>query len=57
MIWKFTLTFRRYLNKDLTLNLAGRYSVRQVDSPYYGDVGLDKDYDQRRFWIALTYRI
>jgi len=57
MIWKFTLTFRRYLNKDLTLNLAGRYSLRQVDSPYYGDVGLDKDYDQRRFWIALTYRI
>ena len=55
-VYKFTLTFRRYLSKQLYVDIAGRYSQRIVTSPYYGDVSLDKDYDQRRVWVAFNYR-
>ena len=55
-VYKFTLTFRRYLSKQLYVDIAGRYSQRVVTSPYYGDVSLDKDYDQRRVWVAFNYR-
>lgn len=43
------------LRKGIDLNFTFTYSERQVESPWYGDITLDKDYISRRYSLALSY--
>lgn len=52
---KLTINFRRKINKRLKVYGSFRYSDRVVDSPWYGDITLDKDYTQHRYWVGMTY--
>lgn len=49
------------LQRDLPGGIGGeigiRYAQRTVESPWDGDIASDKDYDQRRYWIGLTYKL
>jgi hypothetical protein len=55
MITKISLALKQRIGRHVDVSLTGRYSVRTVDSPYYGDVSLDKEYDQRRVWLGVGY--
>lgn len=43
------------LRRGVDLDFTFTYSERQVESPWYGDITLDKDYISRRYSLALTY--
>ena len=57
MVYATQLVFDRKLNKTLTMKLGVKYTERVVESPWKGDIAEDKDYNQRRYWIGLTYRL
>ena len=56
-VYKVSLGFERRLNKQLTVDVSGRYTVRTVDSPWPGDITLDKDYDKYRIWVGFAYKL
>jgi len=56
-VYKVSLGFERRILRSVTLDLAGRYTVRTVDSPWPGDITLDKDFTKYRIWLGLTYRL
>jgi len=56
-VYKISLSFERRLNSRLTVNIAGRYTERTVDSPWPGDITLDKDYDKYRIWLGFAYKL
>lgn len=51
------LTFDRTLPGDVDMEIGVRYTVRTVESPWEGDIAEDKDFNQRRYWIGLTYKL
>lgn len=53
---KVSVSFSRRINRDLSAYASFRYSERTVESPYYGDITLDKDYIQHRYWVGMDYR-
>jgi len=55
-IYKFTFSVGRKLTKKVNMTAAIRYTERLVDSPSQS-VTTDKPFDQRRYWIALTYKL
>jgi hypothetical protein len=56
-VWSLQLDFDRGLSRSVDLNVGARLAVRTVDSPWQGEIAEDKDYDQRRYWIGLTYKL
>lgn len=53
---KAFVTLNKRLTRDLSANAGFVYSWREVESPWYGDITLDKDYDQHRYSLGLDYR-
>lgn len=53
---KVTVALNRKVNKKLSVYGTFRYSERVVESPWYGDITLDKDYIQHRYWVGMTYK-
>jgi hypothetical protein len=53
---KAFVTLSKQLNRDVALDAGFVYSWRKVESPWYGDITLDKDYDQHRYSLGLSYR-
>ncbi len=53
---KAFVTLNKQLSRDVAVNAGFVYSWRVVESPWYGDITLDKDYDQRRYTFGLEYR-
>ena len=51
------LTFDRELPGGVDMEIGGRYTVRTVESPWAGEIAEDKDFNQRRYWIGLTYKL
>lgn len=45
----------RELTDTIDLDFTFEYSEREVESPWYGDITLDKDYISHRYSLALTY--
>jgi hypothetical protein len=45
----------RALSRDVDLDFAFVYSERIVESPWYGDITLDKEYIQHRYELSLSY--
>ncbi len=56
-VYKVTFEVRRKLSKDLSAKLGTRYTERTVDSPWPGDITLDKDYTKHRVWVSFTYNL
>jgi hypothetical protein len=54
-VTKISVGLNRRINNDLSVYFNFRYSDRVVESPWYGDITLDKDYIQHRYWIGLDY--
>jgi len=52
---KVGVTLDRKVTGDLGVYFSFRYSDRVVESPWYGDITLDKDYIQHRYWIGMDY--
>ncbi len=52
---KIFLSAERDLPGDLELDLTFVYSERAIESPWYGDITLDKEYIQHRYELSLTY--
>ncbi|MBU1072935.1 hypothetical protein KKG45_06790, partial [bacterium] len=57
MVYAVQLDFDRELNKQVDLKIGVKYTRRTVESPWKGDIAEDKDYNQRRYWIGLTYKL
>jgi hypothetical protein len=45
----------RRITRGVDLDFDFTYSERQVESPWYGDITLDKDYISHRYALALSY--
>ncbi|MBD3222859.1 hypothetical protein GF314_16650 [bacterium] len=45
----------RRLTDDVDLEFDFVYSEREVESPWYGDITIDKDYIAHRYALSLTY--
>jgi hypothetical protein len=56
-VTKLTIELRRKLSKLISADWGIRFTQRTVDSPWPGDVALDKDYDKYRTWLGLTYKL
>ena len=54
--YKGTIELQRRLNKALTARFAVRRSSRTVESPWEGDLAIDKAFVQWLTWVDLTYR-
>lgn len=52
---RVTLRINRRLTSALRVYASFRYSDRIVESPWPGDITLDKDYTQQRYWLGMTY--
>jgi hypothetical protein len=57
IVWSYEVEFERGLGRSVDLNVGWRLAIRTVESPWDGDIAEDKDYDQRRYWIGLTYKL
>jgi len=55
-VTKVFVTLDKRLNRTLSIDAQFRYSERVVESPWYGDITLDKDYTERRYSIGLEQR-
>jgi hypothetical protein len=53
---KAFVTLNKQLSRDVALDAGFVYSWRKVESPWYGDITLDKDYNQHRYSLGLSYR-
>ncbi len=53
---KAFVTLNKQLSRNVALDAGFVYSWREVESPWYGDITLDKDYDQHRYSLGLDYR-
>jgi len=53
---KVTVQLNHKVNRALSVYGTFRYSERKVESPWYGDITLDKDYFQHRYWVGMTYK-
>ncbi len=53
---RFTLEINKRLTRQLRVYTGFRYSDRVVQSPWPGDITLDKDYTQQRYWVGMTYQ-
>ena len=51
------LRFHRKLPGNVRMQVGVRYTERTVESPWKGDIAADKDFNQRRYWIGLTYKL
>jgi len=56
MMTKVTVRFNRRLTPVIRVYASFRYSDRVVESPWPGDITLDKDYTQQRYWVGMTYQ-
>jgi hypothetical protein len=56
-VYKVTLGARRKLSQEITANVGWRFTERSVESPWPGDITLDKDYSKYRVWLGLTYEL
>ncbi|MEZ4388419.1 MAG: hypothetical protein R3D98_12770 [Candidatus Krumholzibacteriia bacterium] len=52
---KAFLKASKALTRGVDLDFDFVYSERQVESPWYGDITLDKDYISHRYSLALSY--
>ncbi len=52
---KIFLSASRELTRDLELDFTFVYSERAIDSSWYGDITLDKEYIQHRYELSLIY--
>jgi hypothetical protein len=57
MVYAAQLVFNRKLKKTVNMAVGIKYTERVVESPWQGDIAEDKDYNQRRYWIGLTYKL
>ena len=55
-VQKVTVKLVRRINKKMSVYGSFRYADRVVESPWYGDITLDKDYIQHRYWVGMTYK-
>lgn len=53
---KAFVTLNKQLSRDVAVDVGFVYSWREVESPWYGDITLDKDYDQHRYSLGISYR-
>ncbi len=56
-VWSIQATLDRTLSRSATLQLGYRYTQRTTDSPWRGDIAEDKDYEQNRWWLGLSYKL
>ena len=56
-VWQFQLAWDKELPNGVDMQVGWKYARRRVESPWDGDIHEDKDYDQRRYWIGLTYKL
>jgi hypothetical protein len=53
---RVTVRVRRRLTPTMRIYASFRYSDRVVDSPWPGDITMDKDYTQQRYWVGIDYQ-
>ncbi len=53
---KVFVTLHKRLNRRISLDVGFTYSERAVESPWYGDITLDKNYIQHRYSVGADYR-
>jgi len=53
--YRLSLELRRHVSRKLTVRLGTFFTERAVDSPWPGDVALDKDFTKQRYWLRLDY--
>ena len=53
--YRLSLEVRRGVGRKLTVRLGTFFTERAVDSPWPGDVALDKDFTKQRYWLRLDY--
>ncbi len=56
MMTRVALRASRRLTAAIRVYANFRYSDRIVDSPWPGDITIDKDYTQQRYGVGLTYQ-
>ena len=56
-VWSVQATLEHTLGRGSVLQLGYRYTQRTTDSPWRGDIAEDKDYEQNRWWLGITYRL
>jgi len=56
-VWQFQFAWDKELPNGVDMQVGWKYARRRVESPWDGDIHEDKDYDQRRYWIGLTYKL
>ena len=56
-VYSLELTLDRPVAGGVDGVFGFKFSQRTVDSPWQGDIAEDKDYDQRRYWIGLSYKL
>jgi len=56
-VWQFQLAWDKELPNGVDMQVGWKYARRRVESPWDGDIHEDKDFDQRRYWIGLTYKL
>lgn len=54
--YKGTVELQRRLNRSLTARFSVRRSSRTVESPWEGDLAIDKAFVQWLTWVDLSYR-
>ncbi|MFH1841881.1 MAG: hypothetical protein ABIF77_01625 [bacterium] len=56
-VYKLTFSMERTLSKVLSAEVGTRFTERIIDSPWPGDITLDKEYTKYRVWLSLTYKL
>lgn len=56
VLTRATVRFRRRITPTTRIYAGFRYSERVVDSPWPGDITLDKDYTQQRYSVGIDYQ-
>jgi hypothetical protein len=56
-VYQTRIAFNRKLPHGVDMQVGFQYAMREVESPWDGDISEDKNYDQRRYWIGLTYKL
>ena len=56
-VWSVQATLEHTLRRGAVLQVGYRYTRRTADSPWRGDIAEDKDYEQNRWWMGITYRL
>jgi len=56
-VYKLTLSVERKLSSVLTAKVGTRFTERIIDSPWPGDITLDKEYTKYRVWLSLSYKL